>query len=90
MGNKVDETADFVIKCSSAQKNGGKIFMIRKMLDFLILRKFDKVTTDSFFSIWAIFKGLDEECSNFRTFFVPLVIIALIIGGLFLSFLATV
>ena len=35
--------------------------MIRKMLDFLILRKFDKVTTDSFFSIWAIFKGLDEE-----------------------------
>lgn len=64
--------------------------MIRKMLDFLILRKFDKVTTDSFFSIWAIFKGLDEECSNFRTFFVPLVIIALIIGGLFLSFLATV
>lgn len=42
--------------------------MIRKMLDFLILRKFDKVTTDSFFSIWAIFKGLDEECSNFRTF----------------------
>lgn len=64
--------------------------MIRKMLDFLILRKFDKVTTDSFFSIWAIFKGLDEECYNFRTFFVPLVIIALIIGGLFLSFLATV
>ena len=35
--------------------------MIRRMLDFLILRKFDKVTTDSFFSIWAIFKGLDEE-----------------------------
>lgn len=68
----------------------GKILMIRRMLDFLILRKFDKVTTDSFFSIWAIFKGLDEECSNFRTFFVPLVIIALIIGGLFLSFLATV
>ena len=64
--------------------------MIRRMLDFLILRKFDKVTTDSFFSIWAIFQGLDEECSNFRTFFVPLVIIALIIGGLFLSFLATV
>ena len=31
-----------------------------------------------------------KECSNFRTFFVPLVIIALIIGGLFLSFLATV
>lgn len=78
------------LNCTINLENGGKILMIRRMLDFLILRKFDKVTTDSFFSIWAIFKGLDEECSNFRTFFVPLVIIALIIGGLFLSFLATV
>lgn len=64
--------------------------MIRRMLDFLILRKFDKVTTDSFFSIWAIFKGLDEECSNFRTFFLPLVIIALVVGGLFLYILSTI
>ena len=64
--------------------------MIRRMLDFLILRKYDQIGTNGFFSIWALFKGLDEECSNFRTFFVPLVIIALIIGGLFLSFLATV
>ncbi len=64
--------------------------MIRRMLDFLILRKYDQIVTNGFFSIWALFKGLDEECSNFRTFFVPLVIIALIIGGLFLSFLATV
>lgn len=30
MGNKVDETADFVIKCSSAQKNGGKICFTKK------------------------------------------------------------
>lgn len=67
--------------------------MIQNMLDFLILRWFNRVISkafDSFAELGFILKGLDEECSNFRTFFVPLVILALIIGGLFLSFLATV
>lgn len=64
--------------------------MIRRMLDFLILRKFIKVISDSFSSFWFIIKGLDEECSNFRTFFLPLVIIALVVGGLFLYILSTI
>ena len=64
-----------------------------RMIRYIIRIRYAKAISEStrnFGNFWLVFKGMDEEFSNFRTFFLPCVIMALVIGTLFLIFLATV